>query len=322
MRPKFLPVLWFALLMAVGCAGGGNNNGGSPLRGIFFQSYQLIVDPGTGKLWASTPGRAGARGNKIVQIDPKNSRAFGDIAVGSEPTNIALSSDGQTMWVSLRGEAAIQKVNLTSGAVDAPIGLGSNPDFGFIYPASIQVIPGAPNSVVVCRVDADLDRDIAVYDSGVARPNVTGQFLVFPAIRFGLDDANLYGLDSEHGTYFRLTVDANGVTEQDVTSGQFFGTPNVAQGKLYVNDGTVRDAATGAVLHDFGTPCEAILPVVGRNRIYLVGSNQLAVYDLTTFALVQTIPIPDTAAEDLVPWGTSGLAFRNSNRIFFIDSTL
>ncbi|MFI5385078.1 MAG: YncE family protein [Fimbriimonadales bacterium] len=321
MRVDPLLPLLVAGLLTWGCAGGGNNNGGSPLRGVFFKTNQLVVDPVTGKLWASTPGAAGARGNKIVQIDPKAGRAFGDIAVGSEPAHIALSSDGQTMWVSLTGQAAIQRVNLVSGTVDPPIGLGSRPDFGFIYPASIQVVPGAPNSVVLCRVDAGLDRDIAVYDAGVVRPNVTGNLLVFPAIRYGLDDANLYGLDSEHGTYFRLAIDANGVTEQDVTSGQFIGTPNVAQGKLYVNDGTVRDATTGAVLHDFGAPCEAILPVVSRNRLYLIESNQLVVFDLTTFAQLQTIPIPDTAAEDLVPWGASGLAFRNPTRIFFIDST-
>ncbi len=136
------------------------------------QVNNLVINPVSGLLYASTPGAAGAMGNSVVGINPLTGAIVSQIPVGSEPTAMAISGDGNQLYVGLNGSAAVRQVDLTTGVAGLQFSLGGgsgvyNPPF---TAQGMAVLPGEPNSVAVYGSNGVL----AIYDSGVARPNSTG----------------------------------------------------------------------------------------------------------------------------------------------------
>ena len=59
---------------------------GADIRTLQLTTNDLIYDPGTGRIYASVPGRApGGIGNSIVAIDPETGTIGPPVFVGSEP---------------------------------------------------------------------------------------------------------------------------------------------------------------------------------------------------------------------------------------------
>lgn len=93
----------------------------SPVPGV--QSINLPVNavtalPGTSKLVFSTPSTDGDIGNSIVIFNPATGLIENTIFAGSEPTLLAPSTDGSSVWVALSGELNVARVNFASGQRD------------------------------------------------------------------------------------------------------------------------------------------------------------------------------------------------------------
>ena len=177
----------------------------------------IVYNAVDGLIYASVAGSAGeGLGNSIAAIDPNSGVVLKTIFVGSEPTRIALSSDGTQLFVGLNGAGAVRQVNLTTATAGIQFSLGGGPGlYNAPYTAaSLAVLPGQPNSVAVYGNNGV----VTIFDSGVARPNTsTGLSVYFNqnygSLAFGSSASTLYLNSQSVGSYnYMLTIDATGVT--------------------------------------------------------------------------------------------------------------
>ncbi len=128
---------------------------------VAFPANHIAWDPIHSRFWG-TFGFGTPYANSIVDMDPVTGTIGAPISVGSNPNQIAVSSDGSTAYVGLDGGSAVRKVNLisrTSGTLTALLA-GSTP----VTVTSLDINPGNPNEFAMCIQD--------VGDSGFGGPLV------------------------------------------------------------------------------------------------------------------------------------------------------
>ncbi len=283
------------------------------------------------KLFVSVPSTAGAGGNAVTEIDPATGTLGASVFVGSEPNNIAISDDGQALYVGLDGAASIRRVDVTTHTAGTQFRLGFDQFSGIPFmPGDLAVVPGDPNAVAVAKLNTSSTpgAGIAVYDNGVARPNVATN----PAdnatyLAFGATAATLYGSQQFGGGLKKMSVDAGGVTSAGVTSFTFAGKIQFDGGRLYSERGQVYNPTTDALAGTFtnvGSGPFVVDAAVGR-AYFIVNAQShgndpvtLRAYDINTFAPIGEIAIGGVIGTptSLVRWGANGLAFRtNGNQL-------
>src|SRR4029077_9333914 len=129
--------------------------GGGASGAVMFTTFisvptnDLTYSSFTGLLYASVPSSGGpALGNSIVPIDPNTGILGTPIFVGSEPTKMAMSSDGKVIWVALNGAGAVREVDLVAQTAGLQFSLGEgNGLFNSLNTAqALAVMPGSPNT--------------------------------------------------------------------------------------------------------------------------------------------------------------------------------
>ena len=303
---------------------------------VFSQSMQL--------LYASVPSTAGpGLGNSIVSIDPYTGTLGAPIFVGSEPNKLALSSDGNTIWVSLNGAASVREVNLITQTPGTQIGLGGGP--GIYDPPStaqaLAVMPGHPDTVAVAAPpNFGYSSDVTIYDSGVARTNAQSSNLSccsgIVGMVFDPTGTKLYEAGSGYGI---ATVDSTGITGSTAlnTSVQT-NALRVDSGRAYLTSGVILDANLGTQLGVFSVSQgqNAYGPVAPDSSIgegFVVtnpnfgAAYQINTYDLLTFILKGSIPVSVTNGSTgqvtaLTRWGQDGLAFTTGSQVYILRSPL
>jgi trimeric autotransporter adhesin len=244
----------------------GGTTASLPFTGfIGIPTNAMTSNPANGLLYVSVPSSAGAPyGNSVVPIDPATGAVGKPIYVGSEPDKLAISSDGQTLWVGLDAASAIQQVNLATATLGMQIPLKDDTGV-YAYPPvvhSIAVLPGTSNSIaasVTTNNGLYLDY-LAIYDSGVARAN-TGSIQVLgtvPAIFVNPNVPEIY-VTSQIAGYAVFSYNASGVTliAGNVTSvgpGSVYGQElQIDNGRAYLDSGQVLDAEKTTLLGTFYT---------------------------------------------------------------------
>ncbi len=318
---------------------------GLPARTKNLVTSKLVFDPTRNRIWAALPP-AGDGGNAIVAIDPATGDLGTPIPVGSNPTTLAISDDGSTMYVGLKGSNSIRRVDLAAGAAVSEFPIFAPPPFNDPgYPLDMELVPGTTSSVAVTVQDSTSNGTFGpfVYDDGVRRPNTPGVYdgtrMVFTsptrlvAVNYGFSPTSIYD----------YAIGPQGATVQRSVwnAVKYFSYDLQADGdRIYSADGTVLDATSLAKLGDFlpGVVQAAdgywYGPAIdrARNRAYFVGvaNNAVAlhVYRLDTLAEIHSEPITGIdpslvdyawTSSDLMRWGTRGLAFRLVDRVVFLD---
>ncbi|HEV2860519.1 MAG TPA: Calx-beta domain-containing protein [Pyrinomonadaceae bacterium] len=300
----------------------------------------IAYDKQSKKLFASVPSRAGAGGNSVTEIDPATGALGASVFVGSEPNKLAISDDGQALYVGLDGASSVRRVDVASRTAGAKFGLGSDQFSGSTFTAGdLAVVPGNPNAVAVARIRSGQSppgTGVAVYDNGVQRPNVAGSSGSGPSnIAFGATASTLYGSFPFSGFLQKMSVDASGVTVTGSTSfSTFVGELQFENGRLYNERGQVYNPATDAVVGTFANAGSGpfVVDVAAGRAFFIVNAQThgndpvtLRAYDINTFAPVGEIAIGGVLGTptSLVRWGANGLAFRtNSNQLFLIQTAL
>jgi uncharacterized repeat protein (TIGR01451 family) len=310
---------------------------------VSLMANALVYDPVQQLLYASVPSIAGpALGNSVAPVDPVTGIVGNPISVGSEPNKLALSSDGSVLWVGLDGGAAVRKVNLVTHTAGVKFSLGGGT--GFYNPpytaSALAVMPGHPSTLAVC----DSAGHVAIYDDGIPRPaEVTSPSGALNGMAFDPSGANLYGASNG---YVSFTVGSTGITGATLLNSSVSSNDlRYDNGRVYLTDGAVLDANTGAQLGAFyvNSNQQASGPVVPDStigRAYLLYSQggastrEINAYDLKTFVLKGSDPVgevnngyPSTPAS-LVRWGSDGLAyidtdnFTQSGQLYIVHSKL
>src|SRR6185369_2224264 len=82
------------------------------VRQVNLPANNLVLSEATQALYASVPGSAGVNGNSITKINPETAAVGPSVFVGSEPNKMAISNDGQTIWVHLNGANAARRFDV------------------------------------------------------------------------------------------------------------------------------------------------------------------------------------------------------------------
>jgi len=179
----------------------------------------VIYNPFNGRIYVTIPSSNGSNGNSIGIINPSTMTLEKTVFMGSEPTIMDISDDGQYIYVGFSGSATVRRFNVSTQTADIQFPLGSDSFSGPFYAYDIAVMPGNSNTIAVSRIvnGSTGFYGVAIYDAGVARTTTT--ISTYPnndsyVLRF-INSTTMWGFNN-HSTGFdfnKLTVDASGVKE-------------------------------------------------------------------------------------------------------------
>ena len=293
----------------------------------------LIFDPGTQKVYASTPGSLAGLGNSLAPINPANGVVSQPVFVGMDPTELAISTNNQYLYVGLDGVSAVRRFDLQSQTPGLQFSLGVSSSHGPLYVNDIEVQPGNPSVVAVSLKNKGFFPNfegVAVFDEGVKRANATPDHTGSNAIEFSASPSLLYGLDtgSTAGGLQKLNVDASGVSVSSEIRNLISGAGDFEfqNGLIYANNGQVVDPETQTILGSF--PIAGLMATdIAANRVYFIDWSPLSptvtiyAFDSTTFLPVAFLIIPNVSGRpgSLIRCGTNTLAFRTTgNEVYFV----
>jgi DNA-binding beta-propeller fold protein YncE len=299
------------------------------IRQISLATNDIIYDPARNTIYASVPNS-----NNVVRINPSTGVIGPAVTNGATPGRLALSGDGQFLYVGINGANSIRRFDLQSSTTANEFTLGPGSFGNLLRAEEIEVMPGQPLSVAVALEENGSHQGVAVFDNGVPRPNRTSQTIPNDIIEFAGDAATLYGYNTsntESGIH-RLAVDANGLslvsTLRDVMkSGRDL---RFDSGRLFGSSGVVIDPQGPSITGTFQLPGigYAVAPDVANNRVYFISGAdtdtflKLWAYDLQTFLPVGNVTLTGLTGRPsrLIRCGPGGLAVRtDENQVFLIQ---
>ena len=294
--------------------GGGTSNAVNVTTFISLplSTRELVYDPFRRVFYASIAGAATTAPNTIVTIDPLTGQTGTPIPIGNEPHRLAISDDGQFLWIGIDGAHSIKRLNLYTNQVDLEIPLGNS------WAIDLKAVPGSPHSVAVVLSP---EEGIKIYDDGVARPTWGGGSYI-SWITFGADASILYGSQGSVSppSLIRMKVDDAGVTYLSDRWNSGGAEIKYLGNRLYSYN-RVYDAAnfTDVGLFAFTTGwVSSVYPEPGTGRIYLIENNfgsgvNIWAGDTATLSSAGKVvlQVPTDRVEYLQRWGVDGLAFRN-----------
>jgi uncharacterized repeat protein (TIGR01451 family) len=309
-------------------------------------SNEAVYNPVNGLLYLSIPSSAGAPlGNSVVSVDPATGAISQPIFVGSEPNQLAISTDGKTLFVGLDGAGAVRQVDLPSRTAGVQFSLGGGS--GIYDPPSralaLAVIPGSSTSVAVsANSGITQSGGIRIFDNGVARANIAGIGFVSGVGSLVADPAKAILYGATFGTYDTFTYDSTGVTAGISTSlASGASQLQIDNGRAYLNSGQVLDAGTGSLLGTFyfapDIPAQGPFvsdSAIGKTFVLSNGQqypngtySEIQAFRESDFTLLngESIPVNVVLTDgnpivanpnQLWRWGTDGLVFRTSGGVY------
>lgn len=316
------------------------------------EGTNLAYDNVSRKLYASL---AGAQG-RIATIDPVTGSVTQSPVIGDEPDHLAISDDGQFLYVSIDNENAVKRLTLPALTTDLTFPLTNMAPVThpgeYLCGKDMKVVPGnartivipiarhliAPRSCTFSEPDG-----VAVYQDGLKLPNTWTGFPFVHLLEFSDSPSVLFGAGTfSPGSLSRLSVTASGLSLIDSSTlaswpGRDF---TFLNGLIYSASGQVINATTYAVIGSFtNTGAFTLRPDANSKRLFAVtalGSDYsvatIQAFDLNTLSLNGSLDIPSLATTaipqyppytSLVRWGSDGLAFRtSSDEIVIVRSPL
>ena len=298
---------------------------------VALDTNDIVFDPFTRKLYASVPSSATqVAGNSIVSIDPLTGTIGKPVFIGSEPTRIAVSDDGQYIYVVLSGSNAVRRMDLTTltpGTQFQPV----SAVFGSAFTASdLAVMPGDANVLAT----VGYANGIQVWDvtemGATARPptRTLVNDVYEGSVLAWADSTNLYSNDEglSPSSFHRFVVGSTSFEESDSTY------LDAVEGKISYSGGLIFADGGGVVDPSLVPPVTPQL--VGRlgggvsnaadtsiNRVFFLSANSYGVnsrtvsaFDPTRFTSVGSTELDGLTGDafDLIRWGVDGLAFRTA----------
>ncbi|HEY9510435.1 MAG TPA: hypothetical protein VIV82_11295, partial [Verrucomicrobiae bacterium] len=289
-------------------------------------SRDLVFDPARNVIYASTPASNQLGGNLVTVIDPITGEIKKSLAAGSEPDQLALSSDSRYLYVALDGAVAVHRFDLQSSASEVVFPLGTN---DLYYALDIEAQPGKPDVIVASLASynfaSPFPSSVAIYDSGKLRTNFGG-----PAGRLAFGPDCLFGTVSPGSGYgvVRMWPTESGFRTENISG--YSALPRdlkFSNGRLYSAAGQVMDPYAAVLTGSMAASGPHVIDTAGNRAFYLVQQSgttwQLRAFELAGLQLVatQTITNVQGTPGSLIRCGADRLAFRTSgNQLFIVRS--
>jgi hypothetical protein len=318
------------------------------IRNITFR--HTVYDPNSGHLFSSVDPTSANYAGQVLVIDPATAKVLSAWTVGGGPNQLAVSDDGQFLYVGLDGDKKVAQVALPAGTVNFAVGLGLDPSFQNPMVAdAIRVLPAHPHSwaVTLCGVSfTPCGEGVAVFDDAVERSAAALQNqLQSDALLFiGQDTTALYGTTFNQipSTFYKFAISSSGISlSQSVTN---FSGPSPGGGPLdtdgtsiYVSNGQILDPTTLAIKSaSFPVPffSPSLKVDVPASRVYFAGSpgyfppgfppgTEIAAFDLASQQPSGSIPMREfLQIPEMYRWGTNGLAISSQPALLLFRTSL
>ncbi len=310
------------------------------VRAINLAANDLVYDPVSKKIYVSVPSSAGTRGNSITVVDPEKGTIEGSIFIGSEPNKLALSDNGQYLYVGLDGAASIRRFNLKTLTPEIQFPVGSDSFLGPFYVEDMVVRPGNPEEIAVSMRNQGFSpkhAGVAMFVNGVKKKDVTPGHTGSNVIKFGTSPNWLYGYNNETSDFGfrRMTINGDGIkivdSSPNLISG--YGSDIRAEGGwVYSNGGRVIDPISKSLMGTYsGLQGSSIVipdPTVGRT-FFLTATNtavKLSAYNQETFIPLSSVDVVSNSytPRNGIRWGKDNIAFivSGTTQIYLVQSSL
>ena len=294
---------------------------------LTLPNIALVRDSIRGVVYASITAAGGANANSIVKIDPATATSISSLPVGVNPGAMAMSEDGQFLYVGLLGAPKIVRVDLQTFTKDIEFSLPASSNSGSLYGGDLVVPQGLPRSVVVSLKNGCCSpayEGVAIYDDSVPRPDRTDVFGATRIVR-GPTASAIYGFNDQGYSYFhRMLVTATGIKEDASTQGllQSYRDIEYENGRVFGTDGAVIDEVAMTLLGTIPVSGNAVRPDVANGRVHILSSPTIHTYSSTSYSTrigIYTNAV--VAGNTLVRWGADGLAVGGGSTIVFLRGT-
>lgn len=301
----------------------------------------LVYESNSNRLFASVPASDSANPNTIAIIDPVTATITGHIAVGNDPGVLAVSSDGNYLYVALNGAHSIQRINLSTNAVEQTFSLPVDPTFGKTTVFDMHVAPSVSTEVVASL----LTDGIAMFNAtglvswipGAPQPGNTN---ILPVDRFTFTNSatTLYAFPASAAGIDEISYASTGLSYTGATCCpraplQLEGQHLASDGTLlYTDTGLVWDPSSNQLVKTFAvepaTYLDSVIPdgaAMGKTYFlnpyalysaYNYESTTVQAFDQSSAALTGSLSftnntsIPSANGTQLVRWGVNGFAYR------------
>jgi hypothetical protein len=308
----------------------------------------------SGKLYASVSSSDPVAPNSIVAINPVAGTVASQIAAGSNPNLLSISSDGSYLWAGMDGNNSVRRFLLPGLTADislpVPLDWAGNPQEA----VALESAPVSPHALAMIAGHwgwSPTGDGVYVYDDAVQRathvPGFAGGGPMIDWMQWGINDSVIYG-----NQY--TTIDAGGIATMPVTSGGV----SLASygGGLQIEPTITQFDSSNGLLYSYGGAYDPTKPTLdgifdlpetggeactsdsALNRYYCVttysvgGTDvtafELWVFNLTNYALVDRIYFGTTSEGGsssavsgspayLVRWGNAGLALTTATEPYY-----
>ncbi|MDQ2891040.1 MAG: IPT/TIG domain-containing protein [Gemmatimonadota bacterium] len=292
-----------------------------------FDASALVADPRRPIVYASAGPSEQSYPHSIVAIDPVAGAIVWTLSLPKDIGSIAISDDGQYLYVGERGAPTVLRVALATHTIDMTVTLPISSN----QPSALAVIPGHPHTFAVVRACdcSPVTGALAIYDDSVPRPTTAPNG---PAALAALDSMSVYGVEPIGGGIFTYTLGPTGVTETARVVTAVSGPYTFIGGRVYATGGaggfgvydvTAHTSRTYAAVGRVGI----LVPTTDGTRFYGIdyydqqGQQSYArVIDATTGAELGAVPINYGAngSENAFRWGTDGIVFAGRGAIVYV----
>lgn len=256
----------------------------------------------------------------LVAFDPSDGEVAFVVSIGGDPTRLEIAPDGSRAYVQHLDSARLTEVDLVARTVtadhDADPGVG-----GTVVIHDIAVLPEDPSSVLIAyRRFGPFGLGVGLMTNGELADMVTpvGPSELELAVT---GPGNAVGLASNDRQLYRITYDDAGVLLDSEPFVDGFGTGydvrdiDLVGDELVLSSGVVIDPDSGAELATYGDERVSSAGVAyDDDRIYLVSrfDTAIRIYDRTTRAEVDAVPLPDRSINGHIATPSGPLAWTHT----------
>ena len=299
----------------------------------------LVYDSVTNKIYVSIPSANGSNGNSIGVINPNTYLLENTIFIGSEPTILAISDNGQYIYSGFSGSSTVRRFDVASQTAGLQFSLGSDSSTGSYYAEDIEVMPSQPTTIAISRKNNGFSprhEGVVIYDNNVMRPTTTPDHTGSNRIEFTSQNS-LIGYNNETTEFGirRLSVNSSGVSNVSVTQNvlsNFYLDFIYKDNYMYSFDGKVVDITTAPfVIGQFSNATGPVVYDSYYNRVCFAsydfsGNITFKRFNPNTFLLYDSLPISQAfgSVKNIITCGNGCYAFNTTdNKVIIIKhSTL
>jgi Bacterial Ig-like domain (group 2) len=304
------------------------------LRMVSMYTRDIAYDRVTNRIYASVADHSGSLSNTLASVNPQTGTVEWSIAVGTEPGKLALSDDGQYVYIGVNGGKSVARFHIPSRTVQQTFGLGT---YGLL---DMLVLVGSPQSLAIARFElsSGAPGGVAIYDNGAPRGLTTpGWGQTFDAIPTILEHGTSNGTIFAYGkgSVFLLSITSSGASIGSMHEVNFDGGDMVQEGGLlYFPSGEVYNPITSTLVKTYSVPpinndLNKVLPYSTLNRVFFAqyfSAYEWLSFDQTSLAPTGSVNIYNIgtgAPLRFIRWGSNGLALStDAGQLFLLRSTL